>query len=61
VKGVTHKHHTRVTIQWSVAGHASPEEMATFVAERDGMTLGWTGSFDKLDERLTALRGNHAP
>jgi uncharacterized protein YndB with AHSA1/START domain len=43
---------TRVTIRWSVEGDATPEEMATFVNGRAGMTLGWTGSFDKLDAVL---------
>jgi uncharacterized protein YndB with AHSA1/START domain len=43
---------TRVTIRWSVDGDATPEEMATFVAGRTGMTMGWTGSFDKLEAVL---------
>lgn len=40
---------TRVTVRWQVEGDATPEEMATFVNGRAGMTMGWTGSFDKLD------------
>lgn len=40
---------TRVTVEWEPHGTTTPEELATFVAERAGMTEGWTGSFDKLD------------
>jgi uncharacterized protein YndB with AHSA1/START domain len=43
---------TRVTIRWEVFGTASAEEIAAFVAERSGMTQGWTGSFDKLEALL---------
>ena len=45
---------TRVTIRWEVTGSATPEEVAAFVAERAGMTKGWTGSFDKLETLLAA-------
>lgn len=45
--------HTRVTVRWSVEGEATPEEVATFVDGRAGMTMGWTGSFDKLEAALT--------
>lgn len=45
---------TRVTLTWDVAGEATAEEVATFVAARAGMTQGWTGSFDKLEEVLAA-------
>jgi uncharacterized protein YndB with AHSA1/START domain len=45
---------TRVTIEWSVHGNVTPEEMKTFVQGRAGMTQGWTGSFDKLEEYLKA-------
>ena len=48
---------TRVTIRWSVEGDATPEEMATFVNGRAGMTMGWTGSFDKLEAALGAEEG----
>jgi uncharacterized protein YndB with AHSA1/START domain len=44
---------TRVTITWETFGNCTPEELATFANARDGMTLGWTGSLDKLDEVLT--------
>ncbi|MCU0636319.1 MAG: SRPBCC domain-containing protein [Gemmatimonadaceae bacterium] len=40
---------TRVTVRSSVEGAATAEEIAAFVAERGGMTRGWTGSFDALD------------
>jgi uncharacterized protein YndB with AHSA1/START domain len=43
---------TRVTVTWEVQGKATPEEMATFIKERGGMTQGWTGSFDKLEDYL---------
>ncbi|MBY0550952.1 MAG: SRPBCC domain-containing protein [Candidatus Obscuribacterales bacterium] len=43
---------TRVTIYWECVGDITPEELATFVQGRAGMTIGWTGSFDKLDEHL---------
>lgn len=44
---------TRVTVTWEVIGKASKEEMDTFIKERGGMTQGWTGSFDKLEDYLT--------
>jgi uncharacterized protein YndB with AHSA1/START domain len=43
---------TRVTIRTSVNRTATPAELAAFVAERGGMTKGWTGSFDKLEAVL---------
>ncbi len=43
---------TRVTVHWEVAGTWTPEELETFIQGRTGMTQGWTGSFDKLDEYL---------
>ena len=43
---------TRVTVRWDVYGAATPEEVAAFVAEKGGMTQGWTGSFDKLEALL---------
>lgn len=47
---------TRVTITWEVYGEATKVEVDTFVQARGGMTQGWTGSFDKLDDYLeTAL------
>lgn len=44
---------TRVTVTWEPIGNVSPEEMDTFIKMRGGMTQGWTGSFDKLEEYLT--------
>ncbi|MBX9689217.1 MAG: SRPBCC domain-containing protein [Candidatus Obscuribacterales bacterium] len=46
---------TRVTINWECYGETSAEELATFIQGRSGMTIGWTGSFDKLEEYLSAL------
>jgi uncharacterized protein YndB with AHSA1/START domain len=43
---------TRVTVTWKIVGAVTAEEMAMFVSARDGMTQGWTGSFDKLDAAL---------
>lgn len=43
---------TRVTIYWEVVGNPTKEEMETFIAGRAGMTQGWTGSFDKLEDYL---------
>ncbi len=43
---------TRVTVQWEVHGDATQAERDTFHAAKAGMTQGWTGSFDKLDETL---------
>jgi uncharacterized protein YndB with AHSA1/START domain len=48
---------TRVQITWRPHGKCTPEELATFVAARAGMTLGWTGSFDKLEDLLNRLDG----
>lgn len=45
---------TRVTIEWEPYGETTPVEVETFVAGRAGMTGGWTGSFDKLEEVLAA-------
>lgn len=46
---------TRVTVTFECAADTSPDELAAFIAERGGMTQGWTGSFDKLEDYL-ALR-----
>jgi uncharacterized protein YndB with AHSA1/START domain len=40
---------TRVIVTWEPYGQVTPEELETFVKMKAGMTLGWTGSFDKLD------------
>lgn len=41
---------TRVSLQWEVTGEWTDEEMKTFIAGKSGMSQGWGGSFDKLDE-----------
>lgn len=41
---------TRITLTWEVVGNATAEEMATFTGARNGMAIGWTGSFDKLEQ-----------
>ena len=46
---------TRVTVRWEAFGSATAEEMAAFVAEKGGMTMGWTGSFDKLEALLPGV------
>lgn len=46
---------TRVTITWEVYGKASAEEMDTFIKAKAGMTQGWTGSFDKLEDYLVKM------
>jgi uncharacterized protein YndB with AHSA1/START domain len=46
---------TRVTIVWEVHGEATPLERETFHQAKAGMTLGWTGSFDKLEEYTKSL------
>lgn len=39
---------TRVTVRWEPQD-ASPAAIEEFVKQRGGMTIGWTGSFDKLE------------
>lgn len=43
---------TRVTVKWELAPEATAAEIKTFKDEKPGMTQGWTGSFDKLEELL---------
>lgn len=43
---------TRVTITWEPHGATTREELETFIKGRSGMTQGWTGSFDKLEQYL---------
>ncbi len=45
---------TRVTVNWEVYGTATTEERDTFNKAKAGMTQGWSGSFDKLEEYLTS-------
>ncbi len=49
-------HKTRVTVTWEVAGKPTSEEMDTFIKGRAGMTEGWTGSFDKLEDTLPKIK-----
>lgn len=43
---------TRVTVTVEPQGRVTTAELAAFVGERGGMTLGWTGSFDALEALL---------
>jgi uncharacterized protein YndB with AHSA1/START domain len=43
---------TRVTVTWEPCGATTAEELEAFIQARAGMTQGWTGSFDKLEEVL---------
>jgi hypothetical protein len=43
---------TRVSITWEPYGPTTREELETFINAKAGMTQGWTGSFDKLEEYL---------
>jgi uncharacterized protein YndB with AHSA1/START domain len=43
---------TRVTITWEPHGSVTPEELEVFIQSKGGMTQGWTGSFDKLEDYL---------
>ena len=43
---------TRVTVRFDLEGATTPDEVATFVGERAGMTRGWSASFDALDGLL---------
>ncbi len=47
---------TRVTLTWEIHGPATPAELAAFIKEKGGMTQGWTGSFDKLDDLFAKLK-----
>lgn len=48
---------TRVTVTWEPYGPTKPEELEVFLKERGGMTKGWTGSFDKLEEYVANRQG----
>ena len=45
---------TTFTITW-LPYNSSEEECRTFDENRDGMTMGWTGSLDQLDAYLATL------
>jgi uncharacterized protein YndB with AHSA1/START domain len=44
---------TRVTVTWEPHGATTREELEAFINAKAGMTQGWTGSFDKLEELLS--------
>jgi uncharacterized protein YndB with AHSA1/START domain len=46
----------RVTVTWEPTGTLTPIEIEHFVKEKTGMTQGWTGSFDKLEEYLKEIK-----
>ncbi len=46
---------TRVTITWEPYGKTTPDEVETFKNARAGMTQGWTGSFDKLEDHIAKI------
>lgn len=46
---------TRVTITWEPHGDVTPAELETFIKARGGMTQGWTGSFDKLEDYIAKI------
>jgi uncharacterized protein YndB with AHSA1/START domain len=48
---------TRVTLIWEPHGQVTSSETETFKNARAGMTQGWTGSFDKLEENLLLAVG----
>lgn len=43
---------TRVTLKWEPYGDFTQEELKTFIDEKAGVTQGWTGSFDKLEDLI---------
>ena len=43
---------TLVSLTWEGTGNYTREELEFFINARAGMTMGWTGSFDKFDEFL---------
>lgn len=49
---------TRVSVTWRPEGEVSAAELAEFVKARAGMTVGWTGSFDKLEDHLQSLKAS---
>ncbi len=51
---------TRVKVASQPIGEVTRDELEAFLAERGGMTQGWTGSFDQLEGELAA-RATVAP
>jgi uncharacterized protein YndB with AHSA1/START domain len=39
-------------VRWEPVDGAAPADIAEFAKQRGGMTVGWTGSFDKLEAVL---------
>jgi uncharacterized protein YndB with AHSA1/START domain len=46
---------TKLTLRWSPI-NATEEERKTFGAAHEGMTGGWSGSFDQLDVYLAGVK-----
>jgi uncharacterized protein YndB with AHSA1/START domain len=46
---------TKVTLRWTPL-NATAEERAAFAAMRGGATIGWNGSFDRLDDYLATAK-----
>ena len=46
---------TRVTIRWEAFGKVTEAELNTFTQGRSGMTQGWTGSLDKLEDYASSI------
>jgi len=46
---------TRLSICWEIHGDATNIERETFNKAKTGMTHGWAGSFDKLEEHLAKI------
>jgi len=44
---------TRVTVVWEPVGKVNAEELRTFIEMKAGMTQGWSGSFDTLENYLS--------
>jgi uncharacterized protein YndB with AHSA1/START domain len=47
---------TRITITWEPKQPVTPDEIDVFVKAKPGMTQGWTGSFDKLEDYVNRNR-----
>lgn len=48
---------TRINLSWEPYGIPTQQEIETFLQARPGMTLGWTGSLDKLEAKLNVDAG----
>ena len=46
---------TRVTVTWEPYGEVTDAEIKFFVEARGGMTQGWTGSLDKLEDYVKTV------